>query len=143
MARVLVIDPDATIRELLTSCLEDEGYVVRAAGGLADALRLLRTGQFDLILADLFRIATRSESHSPSQALMDAAPDVPLVLCTTLPDAADLEFWHHGLAGVILKPFAIDDLYSCLAQVLVDGSHACMRLASVVPSGGSYLHGEV
>src|SRR2546427_262905 len=49
--RVLVVDDDPDIRELLFSALEDEGFEVVPAANGAEALAVIRTFQPDVILA--------------------------------------------------------------------------------------------
>ena len=51
--RILVVDDDVPIRELLVSLLTDNGYtVVEAAHGL-HALELLRSNPVDLVISDV------------------------------------------------------------------------------------------
>ncbi len=52
--KMLVIDDEAGIRSSLKGILEDEGYQIKTAGTGEDALHLLRTNNFDLILLDIW-----------------------------------------------------------------------------------------
>jgi signal transduction histidine kinase/ActR/RegA family two-component response regulator len=51
--RVLVVDDEENVRELLRDILESEGYQVRLAAGGHEALRLLGEGAFDAVFTDL------------------------------------------------------------------------------------------
>jgi DNA-binding response OmpR family regulator len=51
--RVLVLEDDTNLRELLCETLEDEGYQVESAGDGASALRLTHSETFDLLLVDV------------------------------------------------------------------------------------------
>lgn len=51
--RVLVVDDEPAIRMVLTHFLQQRGHIVEAAAEGESALRLLGTGQFDVVLSDL------------------------------------------------------------------------------------------
>jgi CheY-like chemotaxis protein len=52
-ARVLVVDDEENGRELLTQMMERAGAVVQAAASAGEAVSLLASGSYDLLLADL------------------------------------------------------------------------------------------
>jgi signal transduction histidine kinase/CheY-like chemotaxis protein len=52
-ARVLVVDDEQDARELLTHMMERAGAAVQSAASAGEAIRLLSSGSFDLLLADL------------------------------------------------------------------------------------------
>jgi two-component system, chemotaxis family, chemotaxis protein CheY len=54
MARVLIADDDARLREATRAILEEEGHFVIEAKEGAEALRLQRTEQIDLVVCDMF-----------------------------------------------------------------------------------------
>jgi len=51
--KILVVDDDPDVVEYLSSFLEDEGYLVGAAGDAADARSILETFRPDVILIDV------------------------------------------------------------------------------------------
>ena len=53
MARILIIDDEAAIRNLLIKILEREGYETMAASDGKDGIRLYRENPADLIITDL------------------------------------------------------------------------------------------
>jgi len=53
MARILVVDDDDTIRELLTRVLERDGYEVECAGDGDEALKKYFETSVDLVITDL------------------------------------------------------------------------------------------
>jgi len=61
MEKILVLDDEAQIRELLRRTLEHEGYAVITVPDVSQALGLTREQSFDLILLDL-RISEKAES---------------------------------------------------------------------------------
>ncbi|MEM7249042.1 MAG: sigma-54 dependent transcriptional regulator [Acidobacteriota bacterium] len=52
--RVLVVDDEASVRDTLKGILEDEGHEVATCGSGEDALPLCRSGDFDVVLLDVW-----------------------------------------------------------------------------------------
>jgi two-component system, chemotaxis family, chemotaxis protein CheY len=108
--RILVVDDDETIRQIVRLCLSDEGYdVLEAANGLA-ALELLTECQPSLILLDL-RMPVMDGWEFARRYRGAPGPHVPIVAFVAALNAqsecADLE-----TAGILAKPFDLDDLLS-------------------------------
>jgi CheY-like chemotaxis protein len=53
MKRILVVDDDAHLRELLAATLEQDGRTVDVAQDGVEALALLGTNSYDVVLSDL------------------------------------------------------------------------------------------
>ncbi len=51
--RILVVDDELSMREFLSILLEREGYEVTVADSAEEALRLMDTALFDLVLSDV------------------------------------------------------------------------------------------
>jgi len=51
--RILVVDDELSMREFLSILLDREGYDVTVAGSADEALRLMETALFDLVLSDV------------------------------------------------------------------------------------------
>lgn len=52
-SKILVVDDERSIRELLEIFLKKEGFEVRTAKSVAEALELIRGTEFDLIISDI------------------------------------------------------------------------------------------
>lgn len=50
---ILIVDDDKDIVNLISDILEDEGYAVRSAFNGIDALKLIATNKFDLLIIDI------------------------------------------------------------------------------------------
>ena len=106
--RVLLIEYDPDIAELVVEVLEDEGYTVRAAGTLDHALALVRAHNFDLMLVDGLS-PNGEQAYANALRVLHAAGGTPVVLFTA---------HHHdpervraaGFADLIAKPFDLDQL---------------------------------
>src|SRR5258705_240311 len=53
LGRILVVDDEAPVREVLTEYFATEGYAVEAATSRLEALSAVRGGRADLVLLDL------------------------------------------------------------------------------------------
>ena len=114
--RVLVVDDDESIRQIVRMCLGDEGYeVFEAANGL-DALALLPDCRPDLILLDL-RMPVMDGWEFARQYRLGPGPHVPLIAFITALNA-ELEAADLEAANILAKPFDIEDLLAMVRSQL-------------------------
>ncbi len=108
-AKVLVVDDEETIREMLAEFLEMEGYAVdTAADGMA-ALSAMEDAHFDLVLTDLKM--PRMGGITLLEQIGKHAPSTMAVIMTgfgTVDTAIDA--MKRGAHDYILKPFKIHDV---------------------------------
>ena len=116
MAVVLIIEDDPALSDLLRQVLEDEGHRAVVATTLAEAERAVRSEPIELVLADLLEFDLRTGPGSV-QALRSVAGDRPVLLCTGQPEARNLAKLP-GLAGVLGKPFDLEELLTCVQAAL-------------------------
>ena len=117
--RVLVVEDDEAVREMLVEMLGELNQRVTETGGAREALARLATESFDLMITDLampdldgLRLAARARSLKP---------DMKIILATgydeTVPGGHD-----RGAADVdrvVTKPFKISDLEAALGALSV------------------------
>ena len=110
--RVLVVDDDASIRELLSTALEDDGYEVVPAMNGADALSVCERWRPDVIVLDLMMPVMDGWTFAKRLHEKD---DIPIVVLSA---ANDLQ--RHakavGATDVIGKPFDLDQLLPKVAR---------------------------
>lgn len=115
--RVLVIDDDEEVISLVTTIAELEGYDVRSARNGAEALALLREGNYrpDLIILDLMMPVMDGWTFSREARRTETARDTPIVV---LSGVHDLSRTIEGLPvnGFVAKPFEYDELVSWLGR---------------------------
>ena len=119
MAVVLIIEDDPALCELLRQVLEDEGHRAVVATSLAEAERAVGSEPVELVLADLLEFDLRS-GPGAVQVLRTLAAGRPVLLCTGQPGAQKLAN-VAGLAGVLGKPFDLDELLRCVNSALDAG----------------------
>jgi CheY-like chemotaxis protein len=112
--RVLVVDDDPDIRELLFTALEDEGFDVVPAANGREALAIIRTFRPDVIVLDLMMPVMDGWQFASELRARDE--DIPLVLLSA---ANDLPTHAKALAAaeVIEKPFELAELLPKIARV--------------------------
>lgn len=109
-ARILVVDDEASIREVLTEYLSGFGYEVVAAADGEEALRKFVAGRFDCIVTDLSM--PRIDGLELIQRVRQQDKGVQILVITGYPaiDSA-VHAMKHGAYDYISKPFHMEDLY--------------------------------
>jgi two-component system chemotaxis response regulator CheY len=112
--RVLVVDDDPDIRELLFTALEDEGFEVVPAGNGQEALAIIATFRPDVIVLDLMMPVMDGWQFAREMRARDE--DIPIVLLSA---ARDLGTHAKALsaADIIEKPFDLSELLPKIARV--------------------------
>ena len=114
MRRILVMDDDAELREVVQEVLTDEGFDIELASTFQQALAALAHRSFDLIVSDLLVDGTSGSRFEGIHALVRAAPETPLLVSTGFTEAKDLPLKELGVSGLIPKPFELDDLIASI-----------------------------
>ena len=111
--RLLVVEHDTGIQDLLTAFLTSEGYAVSLAASPAEAQTLLDEQNFQLVLTDLFSTSIRDRFHSV-ELLRASAQDVPIGVISGW-NVEEEEISQHEVAFFLRKPFDVDDLYASIS----------------------------
>ena len=107
--RVLIVDDEKFIRDILADFLGMEGYVVRTAEDGTAALQELGNAHYDLIISDLKM--PRMGGIELLEAIGTAAPNALTVIMTgfgTVETAIDA--MKRGAYDYILKPFKVEEV---------------------------------
>jgi response regulator RpfG family c-di-GMP phosphodiesterase len=107
--RVLIVDDEKFIRDILADFLGMEGYIVRTAEDGAAALDELNNAHYDLIISDLKM--PRMGGIELLDAIGTAAPNALTVIMTgfgTVETAIDA--MKRGAYDYILKPFKVEEV---------------------------------
>jgi len=115
--RILVVDDEAAIREVMATLLEAQGYACLTATNGEEALGLLYGERLDLVLSDIvmpemdgLEFLTRVRAHNR---------DLPMVMVTAMHDISiALEAIRRGAYDYLLKPFERDQLYLAVRRAL-------------------------
>ncbi len=127
-SRILIVDDERPIRELLCRLLTRKGYICEMAAGASEARRMLDAHEFELMLSD---VTMPGESgFSLLSYVRVAHPDLAVIMVTAVdsPDAAEPAA-RNGAYGYILKPFDLNSILINVVGALHRRADAMRRLA--------------
>lgn len=116
MSRILVVEDDPSIQELLHDFLEAAGHSAILAGDGEEALAVFSEQSFDLVLLDI--MLPKLDGYNVCKALRRTS-DVPVIMLTALDSESDQIRGLDLLADdYITKPFSMPVLLRKIAAVL-------------------------
>ena len=122
MARVLVIDDDQSVRQVMAKILEHHGHEVDQAEEGEEGLELVRTRAYALVVTDL--VMPGKEGIETILDIRSEFPDLPILAVSggisvsktgPLMDAAQL-----GANDTLAKPFTTGELMGAVNALLAD-----------------------
>ncbi|WP_174872987.1 sigma-54-dependent transcriptional regulator [Vogesella oryzae] len=135
MSRVLIVDDEPDIRELLALTLGKMGLAVETAGSVAEAQRMLAASHYDLALTDM-RLPD-GEGLQVVQYIADAGLDVPVAVITAYGSTENaVAAMKAGAFDYLAKPLSLAALRSLVKSALG------VRDVAAAPAGGLRLQGE-
>ena len=118
--RVLLVDNDEAVRAMMTRALELKGYEVVAAANLPQALRLIVTESFDVLVTDL-HVPSPTDGLAIVTAMRHSQPNAVTMLVSGFPDV------QRAMAAVfleanevIVKPFEVWQLTELVEERLIN-----------------------
>ena len=114
--RILVVDDEPPIAELLSAALTFEGYQVSVAATGAEALDLARTFRPNLVMLDV--MLPDLDGNEVSRRLRQQGEQVPIVFLTARDTTEDKV---EGLAmgdDYVTKPFSVEELMARVGAIL-------------------------
>ncbi len=108
-ARVLIVDDEKSMRDLLTITLEKAGYEVTAAEGGEAAIEAVRKETFDAIITDLRM--PRVDGLQVLRAAKDLSPETAVIVVTAVASTETaVEAMKLGAYDYVTKPFKLDEV---------------------------------
>ena len=116
--RILVVDDEETIREIIASMLKGAHFQTRQAANGIEALALLESGEeFDLVLSDL--MMPEMDGTALLERAKERYPDIPIII--EVPDLqVALQALRDGAYDYLMKPFERQQLMSAVHRALED-----------------------
>ena len=115
--RVLVVDDERSMRELLAIMLRQAGHDVTVADGGAAAIEALNSDAFDLVITDLrmreidgLAVLRAAKEHSPQTVV--------LVITAFASTETAVEAMKLGAYDYLTKPFKLDEIKLTIANAL-------------------------
>lgn len=119
--RILVVDDEESMRELLKEYLNDIGYEVTCAANGKEALKYYKLTPFDVVISDLIMSPVDGLELLGEITSFDA--EAAFIMITGHPsiDSA-LQAIKQGARDYISKPFNIDEIKIKIERVLLERS---------------------
>ncbi|MBP1595438.1 MAG: Response regulator [Acidobacteria bacterium] len=112
-ARILIVDDEEEIRDVLMTSLEDPAFELTGSSNAMDALDKMRDARFSLVISDLRMPGLSGLDFL--RTLKECDPDVPVILITGVRDLETaVETLRLGACDYITKPF---DLFAIRRSV--------------------------
>jgi putative nucleotidyltransferase with HDIG domain len=116
--RILVVDDEDSIREIVCSMLGSAGYATTSAASGIEALGILESGeQFALMLTDMMMAGM--DGLALLERTKERFPDMPVIMVTAVHDiSVALGSIRNGAYDYLLKPFEREQLLATVRRAL-------------------------
>jgi putative nucleotidyltransferase with HDIG domain len=116
--RILVVDDEEPIREIVAQMLTTAGYLCKEAASGMEALAVLTSGEeFELMLSDL--MMADLDGIGLLERTKEKYPDMPVVMVTAVHDiSVALAAIRNGAYDYLLKPFEREQLLNTVSRAL-------------------------
>src|ERR1700676_3137137 len=131
-ARILVVEDDELLRELLGSVLSGEGFLVSSANDGAQALRELQTTRFQLMLLDVWLpdmsgldlLVDLAQQHVAMRVIVMTQDNSPETMLSAIRERA---------FDYIAKPFEVGDMLELVRNTLASSTVPDIQILSAGP----------
>ena len=117
--RVLLVDDDEAVRDMMSRTLEGKGFEVVAAASVVEALKLISTETFDVLITDL-HMPNPSDGFAVVTAMRHSQPDALTLLVSGYPDVKSaMDAILLEADDIIVKPFQAGKLAEMVQEKLL------------------------
>jgi putative nucleotidyltransferase with HDIG domain len=117
LEKIMVVDDEEAIREVVSTLLESQGFQCTTAANGRIAAETFRNDTFDLVLSDI--VMPEMDGLKLLNEIRSQDPDVPVIMVTAMHDISiALEAIRAGAYDYILKPFEKDQLQLSVRRAL-------------------------
>jgi len=121
--KILVIDDETIILQVLTLHLRSADYDVVCAGSACDGINLLPSASFSLVITD-YHLPDKN-GLAVLSAVKSSKPDTPVIVISGFLDADLIAgILNAGAARYLKKPFLKTELLDSVAHILNAGQDA-------------------
>ncbi len=115
MARILIVDDDPSITNLLATLLEEEGYETVTANSGQRALEVVRRDPPDAVLLDLMMPVVSGSVVCQQLKGNEKTRPIPVIIVSG-DGHADRKTELAGADAFITKPFELDTILDCVRK---------------------------
>lgn len=117
--KILVVDDDADIRDLVTTKLKSSGYEVETAGDGVTGLELASNNGYSLVISDVMMPGMSGVDMVRMMRSAEPPISVPVILLTAKNQERDIESgFAAGITDYVVKPFSPRELAARVAGIL-------------------------
>lgn len=118
--KILIMDDDPTIADLLTEALADEGYETHMTTQSLRFYDAVREHQPDLVLLDLMMPYLDGRDELKLMQMASADRPIPVIVVTAFLGAGneEQEFREAGVVHIVYKPFDLDKLVELIKSTI-------------------------
>ncbi len=119
MSKILVIDDDDILREMVVTVLRGAGYTSLEAGDGSEGIALTKSDSPDLIICDILMGNVDGFSVLEQLRASPATATIPFVIMTSLSDRESVrKGMTEGADDYLIKPFSLNDLLAAVQTQL-------------------------
>lgn len=115
--RILIVERDDSVAEMLRALLLDEGYEVPARLAMLEDASSVPPNQPDLLLLDIDSVRGAISTTLDTLEVHPGTCNLPVVCMSTLVPPADLRS-RRNVAGLVQKPFDLDCLMETVQRAI-------------------------
>lgn len=116
MGKILVVEDEAEIQELLQDFLEEEGHQIEIAGDGVEAIKLATTKQYDLILLDI--MLPKIDGYGVLEVVRQSSMVLVIMLTALDSEKNQIKGFDLMADDYVTKPFSMPVLIRKIAAVL-------------------------
>jgi response regulator RpfG family c-di-GMP phosphodiesterase len=115
--RILIVDDDSSVRDVIGVLLREEGYACTAMPSAQSALDAARSTEFPLVISDVKMPG--KDGMWLLERLREGCPDTAVIMLTAFGDTeAAVECLRRGASDYLLKPPKVTDLIRAIERAL-------------------------
>ena len=127
----MIVDDDHEVRSMLTSILEDEGYLVETAENGKKAILLCEKAPFDVALIDIELPDIKGTDLLA--ILKEKQPKIVKIIITGHPSIENAaKSVNEKADGYITKPFNVQELIGMIKKLIEEKSNAYLKMFAEV-----------
>lgn len=147
MVKILVVEDDKALNNLVCSYLRASGYQTTACADGAEALSAMETAEYDLIVTDI--MMPNVDGFTLAEAVRSTNENIPILFMSARDDKPSKMLGYKlGVDDYVVKPFDVDLLVMKISALLRRAKiHAEQKLSvgNLVMDAeerSAYIHGE-
>lgn len=138
--RILVVDDDSSVREMLTRVLVGEGYLAWAAANGTAALEIVAAAKVDLVLLDL-NLPGKS-GWDTFERLTAENPRLAVIIITARSNQLFTAL-GAGVGALLEKPLDFPKLLQTISRLLAEPAESRLARMAGNPADFHYVHAQL